>query len=195
MGKTFFAGGALILAGVLAVLLDSLLGLGLGFVLLGIAIGGALGLSRDGSPLGRIGAYVVGLLIMVVAFVGRVLLGNSSTVGLIAGIIAVLVPLTIVCALTRNRLPLSAGLLGVVTVVGAYETAFGLAPQNILSELLPSVTAVVFPVALGFIASVFFSIEPSPPAPEQEPGEYNTWSQPPVASTANTGTATTNEGI
>jgi hypothetical protein len=90
---------------------------------------------------------------------------------------------------------LSAGLLGVVTVVGAYETAFGLAPQNILSELLPSVTAAVFPVALGFMASVFFSSEPSPPAPEQEPAGYNTWSQPPVASTANTGTATTNEGI
>lgn len=181
MGRTFIAGGALILAGVVAIVLDSLLGLGLGFVLFGIALGGVLGLSRDGTPLGRLGAYSVGFVIVVIAYLGRVLVGNASTLGLIIGVVAVILPVAAVSALTRNRLPLSAGLLGVATVVGAYEAAFLASPQNIQSELLPVASAAIFPVALGFLAAVWFSLPgdeddgalqsaaPSSAAPDYEP--------------------------
>ncbi len=160
-------------------MLDSLLGLGLGFALLGIAIGGVLGLVNDGPVLGRLLGYVIGVAVVLVAYLGRVLVGNSSDLGLLAGSALIIGLLTLMATVSKNRLPLWAGLLGAVTVIGAYEAAFEGAPQNILSELLPEVSTALVPVALAFLATVWFSVdggdEGPPPPQQEEPESWTPW--------------------
>ena len=119
MGRTFFSGAALFGAAALAVALDSLLGLGLGFALLGIGVGGVLGLAGPGTILGRLLGYVIGVAVVLAAYVGRVLVGNSSDLGLLVGSAVIIGALTPMAAATKDRLPLWAGLLGAVTVIGA----------------------------------------------------------------------------
>lgn len=181
MGRTFFAGLAVFGAAAIALLVDGLLDLGLGNVMFGIAIGAVLGLSRSGSPIGKIGAFVFGIFIAFVGYALRALLLPSSTGGLLLYMAIVIIIVAGVCALTKNRMPLWAGFLGVATVIGVYETMFLAAPQNLLAELPAQISTVLFPASLAFIVSIFFADEEPPPA-TPEVDEYNTWSQPPVAS-------------
>jgi hypothetical protein len=186
MVRIFISGLALFVAAAVAIALDALLGLGLGFAILGIAIGGILGLVSDGSPIGRMLAYIIGVVIVIAAYLGRVLVGNSSELGLLVGSAVIIFAITLMAGLSNNWLPLWAGLLGAVTVIGAYETAFEIAPQNILSELLPQVSTALVPVALAFLATVWFSVsgsaesqpqseQPREPEPEPEPGDGESW--------------------
>jgi hypothetical protein len=184
MVRIFISGLALFGAAAVAITLDSLLGLGLGFVVLGIAIGGVLGLVQDGNAIGRMLAYVIGVVIVLAAYLGRVLVGNSSDLGLLVGSAVIIFAITLMAGVTKNWLPLWAGLLGAVTVIGAYETAFEIAPQNILSELLPEVSTALVPVALAFLATVWFSVSGSaesqpqserPPQPEPQPEVGESW--------------------
>jgi hypothetical protein len=181
MGRILLSGAALFAAAAVAVLLDSGFGLGLGFALLGITIGGVLGLVQDGTTIGRLLGYLIGVVVVVVAYLGRVLVGNSSGLGLLAGAALIIGLLTIMATLSKNWLPLWAGLLGAVTVVGAYEAAFEVAPQNILSELLPEVSTALVPVALAFLATVWFSASSgheAPPKPQQEEqGDWFPWQE------------------
>lgn len=186
MVRIIVSGLALFGAAAVAIGLDSLLGLGLGFAILGIAIGGVLGLVPGGGAIGRMLAYVLGVVIVLAAYLGRVLVGNSSDLGLLVGSAVIILTITLVAAVSNNRLPLWAGLLGAVTVIGAYETAFEIAPQNILSELLPEVSTALVPVALAFLATVWFSMSGSEesqpqseaarePEPQPQPADGEGW--------------------
>ncbi len=181
MGRTFLGGLALFGAAAAAIGLDSLLGLGLGFALLGISIGGVLGLVGDGTILGRLLGYVIGVAVVLAAYIGRVLVGNSSDLGLLAGAVVIIGALTLMAAVSKNWLPMWAGLLGAVTVIGAYEAAFEEAPQNILSELLPEVSTALVPVALAFLATLWFSAssgDQGPPPPQrEEPDSWTPWQE------------------
>ena len=175
MGKIFISGLLVIVAGFIAILLDSLVGLGLGSVLLGIAVGGILGLSSDGSPIGRLGAFVVGFVVALVGYLVRILFLNDSVAGQMLYILLVVGLVTLVSALTRNRLPFVAGLLGVVAVVGAYEFAFVSAPQNVQTELFEYSARVLVPVALGYLLALFAPIgDDNPPASQpMNPGNVS----------------------
>lgn len=176
MGKTFIAGLLVIAAAVLAIVLDGALGLGLGSVLLGVAIGGALGLSTDGTPIGRLGAFLVGFLVALVGYLIRILLLNESTLGSILHILLVLGLVTVICGVTKNRLPLLSGLLGIAAMVGAYEFAFASSPANIQTEIFEYASRVLVPVALGFLATLFASApDVESAAPEPAPSGQATY--------------------
>lgn len=168
MGKTFIAGLLLVAAGIVAIVLDGAFGLGLGSVLLGVAVGGALGLSRDGSPLGRLGAFLVGFLVAIVGYLLRILVLNESALGQILYIAIVVMIVTTVCAVTKNKLPLWAGALGIAAVVGAYELQFVASPQNIQADIFAAAAKVLFPTSLAFLASLFFSTQPESAAAESD---------------------------
>lgn len=173
MAKTFIAGGALLAAAALAILLDGLLGLGLGSVLLGVAIGGALGLGAAGSAVGRLGSFLVGFGAALVAYLLRILVLNDSPVGLWLFAAFVIVVVTIASGATGNRLPLWAGLLGAVAVVGSYEAAFLASPQNIQAELFSSASTTLVPISLAFLAALLATDtgEPAAAADEWEPDQ------------------------
>ena len=86
MGRIAVSGLALFGAAAVAILLDSLLGLGLGFVLLGIAIGGVLGLFLGVLFLPALKAWT-GWTAVVPAWAILLAIGISCVVGVLAGLV------------------------------------------------------------------------------------------------------------
>lgn len=157
MGRTFLQGAVVLVAGIVALLLNEVLNLGLGSIAFGLAIGAILGFVSDGGPVGRVGAFIVGLIVTMVLFVMSVLLLNTSFAGQVVALVIGLGLITLICALTGGRLPLWAALLGGVLVNGAYQFAFLLNPAGIITELPQYTTQALVPAALGFLAAVFVS--------------------------------------
>ena len=153
MGKVFIQGGALALAGIAAVLVEQILGLGLGYMTLGLIIGGILGFSTQGSPLGRVLAFLLGILVGAVVYVLRVLVLNESAAGEALGPLIGLALITLVCGLTAGRLPLISALLGSALIVGSYEATFQLAPQNVATDLFPLDSLQNIPATATFAAA------------------------------------------
>jgi hypothetical protein len=164
MARSFVTGGLLLAAVALLLLLNSFLGLGLGSVLLGVALGGVLGLVPGGA-VGRAGAFLVGFILAVVGYLVRVLLLNDTGLGLFLFALFVIGIATLLAGLTKGRMPLAAGLLGAAAVVGGYEVLFNLAPQNITAELVPAASAVLLPAALAFFAATLAQLI----APDEQP--------------------------
>ncbi len=157
MGKTFVQGLVIIVAGIVALILNQLLNLGLGSITFGLAVGAILGLVSDGGPVGRIGAFVVGIIVAMILFVLSVLLLNTSFAGQVITILIGIGLITIICGLTAGRLPLWAALLGSVLVAGAYSQAFAANPAGILTELPQYTTQALVPAVLGLLATIFVS--------------------------------------
>ena len=181
MGKVFIQGLALAIAGVVAIALNQLLDLGLGSIGFGLLVGGVLGLVSDGGPVGRIGGFVVGIIVALVVYIARVLFLNDSFSGQVAAMVITLGLLTLVCALTSGRLPLWSALLGTALVVGAYETSFLANPANVTSELFQYTTMALLPAALGFLVVVFVADKASGSEPsESSDSEHNTSEKKPT---------------
>jgi hypothetical protein len=172
MGKVFIQGVALAIAGFVAIALNQLLNLGLGSIAFGLLIGGILGLVSDGGPVGRVGAFVVGIVVAMVIYIVRVLFLNDSFGGQVLAMLITLGLLTVICALTAGKLPLWAALAGTALVTGAYETAFVAAPQNVTSELHSHTTAALVPAAFGFLAAVLVQ-DKAPGADRSAKGDNN----------------------
>lgn len=167
MARSFVTGGLLLAAVAVLLLLNSLLDLGLGSVLLGTALGGALGMLTVGGPIGRVGAFLVGFVITVVGYLVRVLLLNETGLGLFLFALLVIGVVTLVAGLTKGRMPLAAGLLGAASVVGGYEVLFSFAPQNITDQLVPAASAVLLPAAVAFFAATLAQLL-TPDAPDDQ---------------------------
>jgi hypothetical protein len=185
MGKVFIQGLALAIAGVVAIALNQLLDLGLGSIGFGLLIGGVLGLVSDGGPVGRIGGFVVGIIVALVMYIVRVLLLNESFAGQVTAMVITLAVLTVVSALTLNRIPLWSGLLGTALVVGAYETSFIANPANVTSELIQYTTMALLPAAIGYLGVVFVAHRSSS-ADGADEAQDSTDQQQPTAAAANT---------
>lgn len=155
MGKTFVQGLVIIAAGIVALLLNQLLNLGLGSITFGLAVGGILGLVSDGGPVGRVGSFVVGMIVAMVLFVLTVLLLNATFLGQTITILIGIGLITVICALTGGRLPLWAGLLGAVLVLGAYGQVFVANPAGILTDLPQYTTMALVPCAVTFLGTIF----------------------------------------
>lgn len=166
MGKVFVQGLVILVGGIVVLALNEVLNLGLGAITFGIAMGGVLGLVSDGGPVGRVGAFVVGIVIAMALYIVTALFLNGSFLGSVVGLVIALGLITVICAVTGGRLPLWAGLLGSALVTGAYQLAFNNAPQNLLTEMPLNVTQALVPAAVGFLAAVFVADRDT----EKEPG-------------------------
>lgn len=187
MGKVFLQGLALLIAGIVALILNHFLNLGLGSILFGMAIGGILGLVGDGGAIGKAVAFVVGIIVAMALYIVRVLFLNDSFAGHVVVLLIGLVLITVICALTFGRLPLWAALAGVALVTGAYETSFVAASQNVTTELFQYTTMALVPAAFAFLATIFVTdrVVPASPARAAEPPQ----SQPMAPATAAPATA------
>jgi hypothetical protein len=190
MGKVFLQGLALLIAGLVALILNHFLNLGLGSIVFGLAIGGILGLVGDGGAIGRAGAFVVGIIVALVQYIVRVLFLNDSFAGNVVVIIIGLLLVTVVCALTSGRLPLWAALAGVALVTGAYETAFVDSPQNVTTQLFQYTTMALVPAAFGFLATIFFSDQIVPASSERGTAPPEPRPMAPAGATASPAAAT-----
>ena len=172
MAKVPIQGLAVFAAGLVALIINRVLNLELGSIALGLAIGAALGLVTSHGVLGRIGGFLLGVVVAVVMYGVRTLFLNTSFEGQVAGLTITLVLIVLICAVTGGRLPLWSALLGSALVVGAYETPYLSNPSNLTSELVQYTTMALLPAALAFLGAVLVSNYRSgdDPGAESPPG-------------------------
>lgn len=157
MRRTFVTGALLAAVGAVAVYLSDWLNLGLWSALFGAGIGAVLGLIPDRGPLPRLLAFLIGL---VVAWLGYALRAGAlpdSVSGRAIAVVVVIAVITVICGLAGGRLPFWAALLGACALAGAYESDYVAAPYNFLSESIIAISALLVPVALGFLVAVLTS--------------------------------------
>jgi hypothetical protein len=158
MKKILVGGLLLLIVTILGLLLADTLGLPFSGILFTGGVGVVLGLVKGGGPIARIVGFVIGFLLAWVAFgVQAAIL--PQTVGsqiLSSGLVIVIV--TLIAGLSRDRVPFWSLLLGTAAMVGAYQTSFENAPQNFLSESLVSANGTLFGVAVGLIVAGFMNL-------------------------------------
>jgi hypothetical protein len=156
MGKTFGAGLLFIAAAIVTIVVASALNLEIDSVFFGLAIGGVLAFVSDRSAVGwRIGAFVVGLIVTMAGYLIRILALNESLIGQILFAVIVGILIMAICGLSSGRLPLWSGLLGAAFVIGAYESNFLAAPQDITTNLFTNVSMALVPMAIAFLFGIF----------------------------------------
>jgi hypothetical protein len=160
MGKTFIAGLLLVVAAIVTIILQSVMGLEIDSVFFGLMVGAVLALVNDNSStLGRLGAFLVGLIVAMAGYIIRILVLNESLPGqILFALIAALI-IAGICAVTSGRLPLWAGFLGAGLVAGSYEASFLAAPQDITTDLFTNVSQALVPMAIAFLAGIFVKPE------------------------------------
>ena len=124
--------------------------------LLGVTLGGALALARDGSPLGRAGGFVVGFVAAWALYALRASWLPDSTAGK-ASFAASFVALCVAAsAVSLTRIPLWSTLLGAGAMAGAFEPSYVVAPPETLSTSMTAASSMALAVALGFLAASLF---------------------------------------
>jgi hypothetical protein len=157
MKRTILTGALLAVVGVLSVYLGSWLDLGLRGSVFGASMGAVLGLVRDRSVAGRLGAFLLGVVVAWVGYAVRAAVLPDVPSGEAIALVIVVALLTLMAVLTGGRLPLWAGLLGGAALFGSYEELYVAAPYNFLSQSVVAVSSMLVPVSLGFLVGVVSS--------------------------------------
>jgi len=166
MRRTLIIGfGAAILGG-LAVLLGSWLDLGLTDVLLGTALGAALGLAPGASAPQKVAAFFVGFLIAWVGYAIRAAALPDVTVSRAIVVFISVALITLACAFSRGRLPLWAAFLGAVGMTGAYEFTYVAAPYNFITDSVSTATGILVPIGFGFLVTLLAALVPAERSPD-----------------------------
>lgn len=160
MRRHILAGAFLAVLTTLIVLLSDVLGLGVqGVALLGAALGGALGLVPDRSPVQRVGAFAVGFAAAWLGYLLRAAVLPDAAAGRAVAVLIVLTVCLVVAGATRGRLPLWAMLLGAAAIAGAYEAAYALDPSAVLTTSPATATSVLVAAGAGFLATALLGPE------------------------------------
>ena len=157
MKRTVFTGVLLALGGIVAVYLGSWLDLGLRATVFGASLGAVLGLVRDRSVLGRLGGFLIGVLVAWIGYALRAQFLPDVPAGEALALVVVVVLITVMAVASGGRLPMWAGLLGAGALFGAYEELYVAAPYNFLSQSVVAVSSLLVPVAMGFLVGVVTS--------------------------------------
>jgi len=158
MRKTLLAGLVLAVAAVVVVLVSAASGLELDSVaLLGAALGGVVALVPDRSPALRLGGFAAGFVAAWIGYFVRAALLPDTAGGRAVAVGLVVVMCVGATAASRDRLPLWSTLLGTAALSGAYELTYAAAPPEVLSTSVSTATALLFNVAVGFLAASFIA--------------------------------------
>lgn len=154
MRRTLLAGIVLAVAAVLVVIVSSALGLELESVaLLGGALGAVVALVPDRTPLVRLGGFIAGFVAAWIGYVVRAALLPDTSGGRAVAVGLVVLLCVAITAVSRNKLPLWATLLGTAALTGAYEFTFAAAPPELASTSVTTATTLLLNVAVGFLAA------------------------------------------
>jgi hypothetical protein len=153
MVRTFVVGLLIAVAAALVLVIGGPIGLNAGVAVVGVCLGAVLALVGSGGPFARIGAWAAGFVLTWVSYAVTALLLPSNNVGSAVGAFIGLVLVTLVAGLTRERLPLWCGLLGVATFVGSYFNAFDTAPYLFKTQSIVYLVAAFAVTMIGFFAA------------------------------------------
>jgi hypothetical protein len=154
MRKNLLVGLVLAVAAVLVAGVSAWLDLELESVaLLGVTLGAVLALVPDRSPFARLAGFAVGFVLAWIGYFLRAAVMPDSTSGRAIVMALVIVLAVAALAFSMGRMPLWSGLLGVAALVGAYEYTYAAAPPEVASTSISAATALLFTVAVGFLAT------------------------------------------
>lgn len=151
MGRVFLFGCSLAVVAGFLIAGGALLGLAMGNVLVGVAAGAILALVREHTPVARIGAYVIGLVLTLVFYLLRLALLPQNWAGLAVSIFFLLLIFTVISGLTKGRLPLWAMILAAMVMSGGYESDFWATPWYAGTQLPTTFACGLVAAAGGFL--------------------------------------------
>jgi hypothetical protein len=155
MRRLMLIGVLLALAAAAAVGLSAVLDLELESVaLLGAAMGAVLALVPDKTLLSRVSGFGAGFVFAWIGYVLRAALLPDATSGRAVAVALVVFACVAVAAISSERIPVWATLLGSGAFAGAYEFTYTVAPPEVASTSVSAATTMVFNVALGLFAGV-----------------------------------------
>ena len=180
MRNSLLVGIALTLTAVAVTLVSGALDLDLEPVaLLGLAAGAVLALSTDRSAAGRVAAFAGGITFALVGYAARALALPDSDSGRAVAVAIVLGLVTMMAGLTRNHLPLWAGVLGAGAFAGAYDRVYTDAPAELLSTGVETLTVLLLAVSAGFLTGTLTRpAAAAPAAPRHETASTAVPTQP-----------------
>ena len=175
MRTSLLAGGIVVVAAVLAVVLGAPFGLELDtYALIGVAMGAVVALVPDGRPGLRFTGFAAGVLVAWVGYLVRAALLPDTVGGRAAATFLVLALCVVVATVAAGRIPVWSTFAGAATFFGAYEATFAAAPPEVVSTSVTALTAVALTAALGFLAASFFAPSTvAPAAPTVEADEHD----------------------
>ena len=199
MRRVFLFGGVCSILAFFIIMSGELLDFDLQNVMLGLALGAATGLIRTHSPLTRISAFLIGFVLGMAFYVLRLAVLPSSWLGNAIAVVLVLMLMTTISALTRDRLPLWAMFIGVAAFGGAYNGYFPATPWLFETQAIQVAAAMLFSAAAGFLVCILVEIRVSrggvsktdpmaPLTPQNDP-------QPGLAAPVPVGAAPNSEGL
>lgn len=142
----------------LVIMTGQVLNLSLQNVLLSLAVGAAVGLIRTNSPLARIGAFLVGFFMGIIFFVLRLAVFPSTWLGNAAAVVLIILALTLISALTKDKLPLWAMFLGTAVFAGSYNSYFLTTPWLFQSQTVSVAAGSLFAVSAGFLVALLVEL-------------------------------------
>jgi len=157
MKRTVTTGLLLAVGGVLAVYVGSWLNLGLRATVFGASMGAVLGLVRDRSVVGRLAAFLIGVVVAWLGYAVRAQFLPDVPAGEALALVIVVALITVMAVVSGGRFPMWAGLLGAAALFGAYEELYVAAPYNFLSESVIAISSLLVPVAMGFLVGIVTS--------------------------------------
>ncbi|MBS3942570.1 MAG: hypothetical protein KG028_16555 [Actinobacteria bacterium] len=155
MTRTVLSGAVIaLLAAVLAVT-GSALGI---TTLWPVLLAAAVGIAGGRLTVGRVAAFVVGAVASFVAMaVSAGMLPAVPAAEAVVVVVGVLV-LTAIAAVTGERVPLWAGLVGYAVLAAYYEPAFAARPTAFLAEAPVALVTVLLAAALGAAAATLVDL-------------------------------------
>lgn len=165
MRTTLLTGLALVIGGLAVILLGSTLDLELeSTALMGAAIGAVVALVPDRTPSMRLIGFLAGFVSAWIGYLIRAAVLPDTTTGRALAMVLVVVLCVAIAALSFNRVPLWATLLGAAAMAGGYESSFATAPSEVVDTSMTAVTTILLTVGVGFLVAALAGPQPAPPA-------------------------------
>lgn len=158
MRRVFLFGITCAALAALVVIIGDLLNLPLQNVMLGIGGGAILGLVRTHSPAMRYIACLLGFALGFVFYVIRLAVLPATIWGNLVAIVATILLVTTISALSRDRIPMWAMFLGVTIFAGAFDNFFTTTPWLFVNQSLATAAAMIFSVTAGFMVSILVEL-------------------------------------
>jgi len=179
MARVLLFGVASAVLAAVIMTLGALWSLNLQNVLVGIAAGAVLGLVRMRTPVARVGGFLIGYVLAIVMYGLRLALLPATVAGNIVATCGLIIVLTVISALTKDRMQLWAMFLGCLVFSASYDGYFLATPWYALSQIPGVATAVLVSVAAGFLVTLLVELrverggvdprDPMAPAPPVGP--------------------------
>ncbi|MGB7979373.1 MAG: hypothetical protein WCF36_01095 [Candidatus Nanopelagicales bacterium] len=169
MKRSLFGGLALALVAYVAVYLGDALNLGLPNPLLGVAAGGVLALAPGGHRLGRLGGFLVGVVLTLIGYGVNAQFMPASSGGVAVTAALTFALATGASALSMGRMPLWSVLLGVAGFAGAYDFIYDDKPYDFLNSSVQTLGTFLVVFGLGYLAAALVDLLFPEVADEAEP--------------------------